>query len=541
MLARAGMPGKTIALALWLAMACGAQKFYPDDPIWTVPRPLPVSSIHGRSLSDYYDFFWHTFATPGEKQPKQGKPIPAQGVNTLGEVPDGTWYTNRHGRNRMSLDALRRGPDSDSGPSKDGPWKVVSAKTEGVTPGFTMVDSRGQKYMVKVDPIDNPEMATGADVIGAKFFYSLGYYVPENYLVKFGRGQLIIDPRAQLIDAQGKRRHMNERDIDEILFNVPRDSDRQYRAVASRYLKGKWLGPFRFHGLRTDDPNDIVPHEHRRDLRGLFVFAAWFGHNDVKSLNNLDFLVEEDGVWFVKHHLIDFGAAFGSDSFTAKSPRAGNQYLFEFRPSILQIATLGLYVPRWAKARYPNLPEVGRFESDIFEPERWKPNYPNPAFDNRLPDDSFWAARQVMAFRDDEIRAIVETGRYSDPKSVDWITKCLIARRDKIGRTYFAWVLPLDRFLVEDGRLAFEDLAVKYKLTAPRQYQVQWSRFDNNTRRKDPLPGGTTFAVPMELRDARPGEYFAADIRADDPKKTVTAYLRRRNGEVEVVGIDRTW
>jgi hypothetical protein len=78
---------------------------------------------------------------------------------------------------------------------------------------------------------------------------------------------------------------------------------------------------------------------------------------------------------------------------------------------------------------------VGRFESDIFDPELWKPNYPNPAFDNRLPDDTFWAAKQVMAFSDQEIRAIVETGQYSDSKSVDWIAKCLIARRDKIGRT----------------------------------------------------------------------------------------------------------
>ena len=531
----------TAGLAWLLATPCGGQKFYPDDPIWKEPRPLPVKSVHSRELSDYYDFFWHTFAEPGEKQPKHGKPIPAQAVNTLGEVPDGAWYTNRHGRNRMSLDALRRGPDSDNGTVKDGPWKVVSAKTEGVTPGFKILDSRGQKYMIKVDPIVNPGMATAADVIGAKFFYSLGYYVPENYVVKFERGQLIIDPQAQLVDAQGKKRPLSERDIDEILFNVPRDSDGRYRAVASRYLAGKALGPFRFHGVRADDPNDVVPHEHRRDLRGLFVFAAWLGHNDVKSLNNLDCVVEEDGLQFVRHTLIDLGAAFGSDSFTAKSPRAGNQYLFEVRPSILQIATLGLYVPRWAKAHYPNLPEVGRFESDVFDPEKWKPNYPNPAFDNRLPDDTFWAARQVMSFGDDEIRAIVETGKYSDPRSVDWITRCLIARRDKIGRTYFARVLPLDRFRVEGEQLVFDDLAVKHQFTAPRQYHVQWSSFDNQARRKDPLRGKTTLALPPELRATRPGEYFAVDISADDTRKTVTAYLRRQNSGVEVVGIDRTW
>ena len=37
--------------------------------------------------------------------------------------------------------------------------------------------------MVKVDPSAYPEMATAADVIGAKFFHALGYYVPEYYVI----------------------------------------------------------------------------------------------------------------------------------------------------------------------------------------------------------------------------------------------------------------------------------------------------------------------------------------------------------------------
>ena len=160
---------------------------------------------------------------------------------------------------------------------------------------------------------------------------------------------------------------------------------------------------------------------------------------------------------------------------------------------------------------------------------------------SRLERALVWAARQVMAFRDEEIRAIVETGRYSDPKSVDWITKCLIVRRDKIGRTYFARVLPLDRFQIAGDRLEFEDLAVKYGFTPPRQYQVEWSRFDNHTGQKVPLPDRTDFTVPAEARNAQPGEYFAAGIRAEDPKKTVTVYLRRGNRGSEVVGIGRTW
>jgi hypothetical protein len=531
---------RVLALGLLGAAALGAQRFYDDDPLGREPAPLRVEKAHSRKLSDYYDFFWHTFAEPGEHQPKAGKKIPARAVNTLGEVPDSGWYESRLGRRPMTMEELLRGPGVSNAPAS-GTWKVIAAKSEGVTPGLTIEDSRGARYLMKVDPVSNPEMATGADVIGAKFFYALGYHVPENYIVTFTREQLVVGPGSVLVDAMGKRRPMHDRDVDEVLFNVPRDGQARYRAVASFFIKGDLLGPFRFFGARRDDPNDVVPHEHRRDMRGLFVFCAWLGHNDVKALNSLDSLVEENGQRFVKHYLIDFGAAFGSDSFTAKSPRAGNQYLFDVKPAAAQFLSLGLYVPHWAFAKYPHIPAVGRFESKIFEPEKWKANYPNPAFDNRLPDDTFWAAKQVMAFTDDQIRAIVTTGQYSDPAAVEWLTRALIERRDKIGRTYFPRVLPLDQFAVRDGRLQFEDLGAKYRLTPARQYTVRWARFDNRSQQQTALAGASDPTLPREVTQSAAGEYFAAEIRSGEASQSVTVYLRNKAGRLEVVGIDRTW
>jgi hypothetical protein len=271
------------------------------------------------------------------------------------------------------------------------------------------------------------------------------------------------------------------------------------------------------------------------------VFCAWLGHDDSRAINTFDSLVDEDGVQYIKHYLMDFGSILGSASVKPNSARSGHERLFAFKPAVLEFLTLGLYVPRWARAHFPDIPAVGRFEHEIFEPEGYKTEYRNPAFENRLPDDCFWAAKQVMTFTDEEIRAIVEKGQYGDPRATDWVTTCLRARRDKIGKTYFAKVLPLDGFAVRDGRLEFEDLAVNCKFTAPRPYQVAWSRFDNLSERKTALAGRATLAIPPEAAQAAAGEYFTADIRGGDPRKTVTVYLRKRDSEIQVVGLERGW
>jgi len=248
-----------------------------------------------------------------------------------------------------------------------------------------------------------------------------------------------------------------------------------------------------------------------------------------------------NGIPSIRHYLIDFGATLGSDSFTAKSPRAGNEYLFAWKPAAAQLFSLGFYLPRWATAGYPRIPAAGNFEWEIFDPERWKPNYPIPSFANRLPDDEFWAAKQVMAFTDEDIRAIVRTGQYSDPEAGQWIAECLMRRRDKIGRAYFPKVLALDRFRVENGRLVFEDLAVSHQFAPAPDYTVQWFRFDNDAESRTPLGGETSLALPRAVDSAGAGEYFAAAIHAGEPAKQVTVYVRKQSNQVEVVGIDRAW
>jgi hypothetical protein len=526
-----------IAAALILAAAdAHARKFYDDDPLWQVPKPIKIGDAKNRKLSDLYDYFYMTFEKPGEKQ-LPGKLIPAGEVNTLGDVPDSTWYTNRHWKRRMSIEELVRGPGNSNPPSMDAPWRVTAAKTEGVTPGFTIKDSKGRSYQLKFDTRDNFEQGTGADVMGTRFFYALGYNTPENYIAYFTEGQLKVDEKTEFTDYRGVQRPMRQSDIEGVLSRVPRDSQGRFRAIASLYLKGKPVGPFRYYGTRTDDPNDIVPHEHRRDLRGLRLFAAWVNHNDSKSLNSLDTLVEEDGLKYIRHHLIDFSAVFGAEAFQPKSPRAGYVPLFDWPSSAKNFFTLGLYTPGYLRAHHPYVKEIGRLESDVFKPEEWVSNYYNPAFANMLPDDGFWAAKQVMTFTEPEIRAIVKTADYSSEAGVEYLIHSLMRRREKIGRAYFSMVLPIDNVTIENGRLRFDDLAVKYGFHASRAYQYRWSTFDNDSGAREEIAGAMSDSLPSSIRDG----YAVVEIKAEDPKHFVDVYVRNRRGRSQVVGIERHW
>lgn len=522
---------------LLLAANASGKKFYDDDPLEREPAPLDASKAVRRKISDYYDFFQQTFAAPGEKN-KPGKPIYGQAVSTLGEPMDSAWWVRRHYYQPMSVEALTRGAQNGPPPSASGKWRVVKAKSEGVTPGLEFIDSSNRRYVLKFDPIDYPEIATAPDVLVSKFFHALGYWVPDNYIVHFTEDQLELANDVKLMDAKGRERLMTSRDLTELLIRVPKDREGRYRGGASLFLSGKPLGPYKYAGTRTDDPNDVVRHEHRRDLRGLRVFCAWLGHDDSRSINSLDMLVESGGTSHIRHHLIDFGSALGSASYGPNSPRSGFEYLYDMRAAAKQFFSFGLAVPAWAHAKFPHDRAVGRFESKRFEALNWVPEYPNPAFSNSLPDDDFWAAKQVMAFTDEQIRAIVATGEYSRKDSADWIVNALIERRDKIGRGFFAQVLALDRFAIAGGRLVFEDLEVAHKFRPARTIQQSWFAFDNETEQRKALPPAD--AIPA---DAVPiGGYLACELSSMDQQdrgKTVTVYVRKVSSGLRLVGLER--
>lgn len=528
-------------LVVWAALQTPLlpQKFYPDDPLWKMPPPVHTEKAAERELSPYYDFLKNSFQTPGELQPKDGPEIPSQAVNTLGEVPDNPWYTNRIGTQPMTPAELATGPRRGNEPSADHKWTVIAAKTEGVMPGFTILDSKNDIYFIKFDPKGLPKMATGAEMIGSSIFWAAGYNVPENYLIEFRAEDLAVGESAKITDAGGKKRPMELADIVAALDRTARNDDGSYRALASFGIKGEILDGFRLFGTRNDDPNDIVPHEHRRDLRGLFVFSAWLGHNDLRAINTLDTLVEENGTKYIKHFLIDFASIFGSSGLTQNAAREGHSWAVNTGKGVKRMASFGLYGEDWERRRLKKHDVLGPFDHKGYHPDKWYPNYPVTAFRNRLPGDTYWAAKKVMAFTDEHLRAVIEVGEYGDREAEEWLFEVLSERRDIIGLEYFARVLALEQFRVEDGKLAFEDWGAKWGFEAAGDVQVIWSQFDNGAETHKDL-GATGAALPDAAADMGDGGYLAAKLVGADEAKTVTVYLRKQAGW-QVVGIDRTW
>ncbi|HTH24359.1 MAG TPA: hypothetical protein VL919_04580, partial [Vicinamibacterales bacterium] len=262
-----------------------SRRFFPDDPLWMDDDMRDIAPVAKDDLSKSYDFVHNTFS--------KGAALsgPSVNVNTLGEVPDSSWFTNRIGVRNMTIEEVLRGPDTIDGPAP-GPWEVIGKPTAGITPKFAIRDANGIVFLIKLDPASVPELASSVELISTKIFHAAGYTVPEDFITSFDPQQLRISKDARLKARSGGERQMTIEDVRRLLKYQPRQADGTIRALASRWVPGKVVGSFRFTGTRPDDPNDIYPHELRRELRGLRVFSAWLNHDDARSINSIDSYVE---------------------------------------------------------------------------------------------------------------------------------------------------------------------------------------------------------------------------------------------------------
>jgi len=538
--------------SLSLLTACGSRllsppdrPFHPDDRPIEKPRsrdPRLVQEIIDKGM-DYQ--LKQALDLPRTVRKLTGHPYQALDVDPFDEAPNSSWFTNRNGRRPLSLEEIHRGPNRETGPDTTGPWQVISLKSAGVTPGMTIVDPRGHRYILKFDPPDFPELASGAELVASRLFHAAGYNVPENYIAHLPPSRLTVAPEARIkIATLDKRQPLQERpmtreDLEQVLRRANPAGRERIRVLASRFLPGTPVGPWSYTGTRTDDANDIYPHEHRRSVRGLYVIASWINHADMKEENTLDMYDPERRR--LTHYLIDFGASLGSNSTNPSNPRRGRANSLDIKDSLLRLFTLGLYVHDYERApRIIHFPSVGYLGNDLFRADGWKPMYPVPAFENLTLRDAFWSARIVTSFSDAQIETAVAAGQFSNPDAAADLVRFLRERRDRLGRYWFARVNPLDRFEPRGAELRFADLAILHGYADASRTRYQYAV---HSPQDELLAEGTSSRTILSLEPSwNRFDYVVVSLLPQRPNldaKPILVYLRPCEESWTTIGLRR--
>ena len=198
----------SVAVAGTMLTSAASPKFYADDPVWIERDTQDASSIKPLEVDLFVDLTTNIVA--GQETPVARR---ATNVNTVDEVPNSSWFTNRLGYRQMSPEEIAKGPNTTNGPAA-GAWTITSSKSDGVTPGFTVKDSTGQRWFLKFDPPGYRAMSTGTEVAVTKLMWALGYNVPENHIAYLQREQLVIGEGAKFTPPGRNSRLMRNRDID---------------------------------------------------------------------------------------------------------------------------------------------------------------------------------------------------------------------------------------------------------------------------------------------------------------------------------------
>lgn len=525
---------------LWLlgliGCAGGAERYPLADPMWVDPdRQVVAEPVEERYSGLVADGADQIFFRPVSEAFYLEPPQRAHNVNALDEVPNSSWFHNRVGVRSYTPEEAARAACGDAPPLDPvGPWTVTAAKPNGATPGFFIEAQDGRRYLLKMDGSQQPGRPTSADVIGSKLFWLAGYHSPCNQIVFFHPDILRIHPEAKSENAVGDKVPLSEHDLRRVLIKAMRQKDGRLRASASLFLPGRPVGPFTYEGTRGDDPNDVIPHEHRRELRGLRLVAAWFDRYDSREQNTLDIWVKAEQGGYVQHYLIDHGDGLGGRwPFDMLSRRLGRSGYFDLPHIFQDFVGLG-FIPRpWNVVQLNPFDIFGYYDVEQWDPRTWRPGYPNPAFDNMDYGDALWAVRIIARIEPAHLEAIVAEGRWGDPRHEAFILQRMLERREKLLKIYLAKGPSLDRFTLARRTpgdpaqsLCFEDLALRFGAlpqTANPYYKFRfvggpeletdlgWLQFTPDPEH----PGRSCVKFPVGL--VRPSELAGPGAPDDDP------------------------
>jgi hypothetical protein len=482
---------------------------------------------------------------------------PALDVNALDEVPCSTWFCARNHLHAMTPDEVAAGPPA-TPPVL--PFTIIKGKDEGAATGFQVVDAKGRKFMLKVDPAAHLGLATGAELVGYRFFHAAGYYVPGAFHTDVREEDLKLDPKATFKLWDVEKRPLTWERVHAQLKNVARLPDGRLRAVAVPWIPGQILGGFDLIGRRADDPNDRIPHERRRSLRANRLLFAWLAVLDPSSINTMDTVVTSEGKRFVRHYHFDFGCALGSATMRQQAGAELGEYPIEVGRSLRALFSFGLYHrpfedqrDRW-RTLVTEHPSIGYFPAETFDPDAFRANRKLPSHVRMTDRDAYWGAKVVTAFTNAQIEAVVASADLPPPDAA-YAAHALEVRRDIIGRRYLRAFAAVEEPAPSPNgdQVCFQDLSIArgYMQATEARYHVEVgdgrgkSLFAGEQR-----PDGPRSCVPIAAADVGSGYRVisiattlegGAGSSKGQPTKASRIHLRWRDSEHRfvVVGLER--
>lgn len=396
-------------------------------------------------------------------------------VNALDEVPDSAWFRNRP---LAPIDRIGRGACTteqilDPANTPDGAWLIDKGKMGGTVPGFRIKVPGKGKYLLKVDPVGEHERSSAASVIGAAILHAAGYYTACEQIVWVKPSIFTLTPGLHTKMNLGAEKPFDRAALDETIALAPKRNG-LVRFEASAWVEGYTIGPFFYEGTRADDRNDVVPHEDRRDLRGLRVLAAWLGRYDARAGNTLDVWRADDrkrpesSPGHVLHYQLDTSECFGAGYNIPELDRRLNYaYIIDWGDFASDFLTLGIRQRPWDVIRRD--PVFGSFDVEHFVPDEWKPQYPNAAFGRMTERDAAWMARILARFTPEAIHAIVAQADLPDAGRLESI---LASRLEATLKRYLSRVSPITDVRLDGNRLCAVDLAER-RLHVPVRYSAR--------------------------------------------------------------------
>ncbi len=533
---RSPVSGLLAGLAVaWLCLsgahAAAPARFDIDRaPLWIVADTLacrtPVPTTWNRNQS-YIDGRW---LRPLDDLLALRTGHPAADLNAVDEVPASSWYTPRREPPRITSPEMRRFVEGMDGSSMrhGAPLEVLEARLQGPEPYLLVREGAGARFWIEFDDPGAPELKIAAACIASRLLAAAGYNVFLYSIDVVSPDELALAADAREIGEFGGHAALARSDLESFLARRM-GSGNLVKVAAAAVPDGTLLGGFRERGVRPGDPNDRIPHEDRRSLRGLRVLAAWLDYSGIREDRTLD--IHETAGGYVRHYLRTFSSALGNGRITGSAD--------------------------------PEIPVVVRvaeaFSSRRCDLLQWQPTDPWAPFAAAQWADLAWGVRCLLSIPEEEVRGAVAAGVYGDQEVEAYIAGTLLERRERIARAWlgrFHGIGGCNTREVSAGRWALEcsDLALLSGLRQPEDvYCGMTLRLPDTgevlglqSRAGDHLAFDlTSFIPPRWLHRHDPRRYAIAELQAWEytghalaGRMRVHLYFDRDSGP-RVVGIER--